>query len=175
MKKIFPGWDGRQRWYAKHQLSKLEKPKILAIDFDGCLTNDYVLVDETGKEFVRVTRKDGLGAGRLKLLGIEVFIVSTEENLVVSQRARKMRVEVQQGVQNKKQALNEIAQSRGISREKIWAIGNDVNDLGLFESAGLSLCPRDASPEIKSTADLVLPINGGEGILNFLASALSSA
>ena len=85
-----------------------------------------------------------------------------------------MQVEVRQGVQNKQLALNEFAQSRGIAREKIWAVGNDVNDLSLFESASLTLCPRDASPEIKSIADLILPINGGEGILNFLANALET-
>ena len=171
MKKLFPGWHERELRQIKHQLSALDRPKILAIDFDGCLTDDYVFVDQTGKEFVRVSRKDGLGAGRLKLLGIAVVIVSTEENLVVSQRAKKMRVEVRQGVRNKQLALNEYAGSRSVARENIWAIGNDVNDISLFKSAAFSLCPRDASSEIKSVADLILPINGGEGILNFLANA----
>ena len=83
-----------------------------------------------------------------------------------------MQVEVRQGVQNKQLILNEFAQIKGITREKIWAVENDVNDLSLFESANFTLCPRDASPEIKLIANLTLPINGGEGILNFLANAL---
>ena len=145
------------------------KPELLAIDFDGCLTDDHVLVDEHGTEFVRVSRKDGLGAGRLKSLGVMVLIISTEENLVVSQRAKKIKVEVIQGVQNKQTALEIFAQSRGIAKNSIWAVGNDVNDIGLFKSAGLSLCPSDASSEIKAISDVILPIQGGEGILNYLA------
>ena len=172
MKNFWVSSAERELRFAMHKLSKLSKPGILAIDFDGCLTDDHVFVDETGKEFVRASRKDGLGAGRLKVLGIVVVIVSTEENLVVSQRAQKMQVEVRQGVQNKRIALNDFAQSRGIAREKIWAVGNDVNDLSLFESASFTLCPRDASPEVRAIADLILPINGGEGILNFLANIL---
>ena len=172
MKDFLSGWTEIERRFVKRKISKLNPPKLLAIDFDGCLTDDHVLVDETGKEFVRVSRKDGLGAGRLKALGVTVVIVSTEENLVVSQRANKMKVEVRQGVQNKQVALEEFAHGLGVGRERIWAIGNDVNDISLFQAAGVTICPSDASLEIKAMADLTLPLKGGEGILNFLANLL---
>ena len=160
--------------FALGALIRSTKPKLLAIDFDGCLTDDRVLVDEHGTEFVRVSRKDGLGAGRLRSLGITVVIISTEENLVVTQRAKKIKVEVIQGVQNKQTALEIFAQSRGIKKNLIWAVGNDVNDIGLFKSAGLSLCPSDASSEIKAISDVILPIQGGDGILNYLAKLLEN-
>jgi YrbI family 3-deoxy-D-manno-octulosonate 8-phosphate phosphatase len=172
MKDFLFGWTEIERRFVEGKISKLNLPELLAIDFDGCLTDDHVLVDETGKEFVRVSRKDGLGAGRLKVLGITVVIVSTEENLVVSQRAKKMKVEVRQGVENKQMAVEEYAHFLGISRESIWAVGNDVNDISLFQAAGVTICPSDASPEIKAMADLTLPIKCGEGILNFLANLL---
>jgi len=172
MKDFLSGWTEIERRFVKRKISKLNPPKLLAIDFDGCLTDDHVLVDETGKEFLRVSRKDGLGARRLKALGITVIIVSTEENLVVSQRAKKMKVEVRQGVQNKQVALEEFAHGLGVGRERIWAIGNDVNDISLFQAASVTFCPSDASLEIKAKADLTLPIKGGEGILNFLANLL---
>ena len=168
---LFPFLEIRHR-LALGALIGSTKPKLLAIDFDGCLTDDHVLVDEHGAEFVRVSRKDGLGAGRLRSLGVTVLIISTEENLVVSQRAKKIKVEVIQGVQNKQVALEDFAQRRGIERNYIWAVGNDINDIGLFKSAGLSLCPSDASSEIKAISDVILPIQGGEGILNFLAKLL---
>jgi YrbI family 3-deoxy-D-manno-octulosonate 8-phosphate phosphatase len=161
-----------RRRFALGALIRSTIPKLLAIDFDGCLTDDHVLVDEHGTEFVRVSRKDSLGAGRLRSLGVTVLIISTEENLVVSQRAKKIKVEVIQGVQNKQAELEIFAQSRGIAKNFIWAVGNDVNDLGLFKSAGLSLCPSDASSEIKAISDVILPIQGGEGILNYLAKLL---
>ena len=172
MKDFLFGWTEIERRFVARKISKLSPPKLLAIDFDGCLTDDRVLVDETGKEFVRVSRKDGLGAGRLKALGITVIIVSSEENLVVSQRAKKIKVEVRQGVQNKQVALEEFAHGLGIAKERIWAVGNDVNDISLFQAAGVTICPSDASIEIKDVADLTLPIKGGEGLLNFIANLL---
>ena len=67
-----------------------------------------------------------------------------------------MQVEVIQGVQDKQTALEEFALSRGIAKEYIWAIRNDVNYLDLFKSAGLTMCPKDAAVEIKTISDLTL-------------------
>jgi N-acylneuraminate cytidylyltransferase len=152
-----------------YKLRPHERPKLLAVDFDGCLTDDHVLIDENGNEFVRVSRKDGLGASRLKNLGVLVLIVSSEKNLVVSTRAAKIQVDVLQGIQNKQVALQEFASCRGIAKSEIWAVGNDVNDLSLFSAAGRAICPKDAAEEVKASSDVVLPIKGGEGILNYLA------
>jgi YrbI family 3-deoxy-D-manno-octulosonate 8-phosphate phosphatase len=157
---------------ATYKLRQHERPKLLAIDFDGCLTDDHVLVDENGNEFVKVSRKDGLGASRLRLLGVIVLIISSERNLVVSKRAEKIQVEVLQDIKNKQAALQEFASSRGITQNEIWAVGNDINDLGLLNAVGFALCPADASEEVKSVSDMVLPIRGGEGILNYLARAM---
>lgn len=175
MKKFLLAKAKKQEKFVIDCLRKLETPSILAIDFDGCLTDDHVFVDENGVEFVRASRKDGLGAGRLKALGITVLIMSTEKNPVVSHRANKMQVEVRQAVRDKKKALRDYAQDKGVIREKIWAIGNDVNDIGLFDSAGFTMCPNDASIELKSIANIVLPVKGGDGILNFLARAIEAS
>ena len=163
---------GLNHKFVKRKIRAIRKPKILAIDFDGCLTDDHVLVDASGNELVRASRKDGLGASRLQRLGITVVIISTEKNQVVSQRARKMNVDVMQGVENKQRALTEFAQNKSIEREDIWAVGNDINDLSLFDCAIFTMCPEDAASEVKSKVNLTLPINGGEGILNYLARIL---
>lgn len=175
MKNFLLAKTRRQERFTIDCLRKLETPSILAIDFDGCLTDDHVFVDENGGEFVRASRKDGLGAGRLKALGITVLIVSTEKNPIVSHRANKMQVEVRQAVHDKKKTLGDYAKVKGVNREKIWAVGNDVNDIGLFDSAGFTMCPSDASTEVKLIANLVLPLKGGDGILNFLAGAIEAS
>ena len=158
-----------------YKLRTHKRPKLLAVDFDGCLTDDHVLIDEIGKEFVRVSRKDGLGASRLKNLGVIVLIISAEKNSVVSTRAAKIQVDVLQGIQNKQAALQEFASSRGIAKSEIWAVGNDVNDLSLFRAAGRAICPKDAAEEVKASSDVVLPIKGGEGILNYLARIIEQS
>jgi 3-deoxy-D-manno-octulosonate 8-phosphate phosphatase KdsC-like HAD superfamily phosphatase len=83
-----------------------------------------------------------------------------------------MKVECFQGVGDKLVELKRIATSLRIIKSRILAIGNELNDLRFFLATGLSLCPTDAAPEIKSSVDLVLPIKGGDGILYFLARVL---
>ena len=78
-------------------------------DFDGVHTDDAATVDEHGLESVRVSRSDGLGVASGGRLGIPFVIISTEVNPVVSARARKLGVEVLQGVQDKRTAVQHLA------------------------------------------------------------------
>ena len=65
---------------------------VVITDFDGVHTDDSVLVDQDGRESVRVSRSDGLGVEMLRHAGVPVLIVSKETNPVVRARARKLGV-----------------------------------------------------------------------------------
>jgi 3-deoxy-D-manno-octulosonate 8-phosphate phosphatase KdsC-like HAD superfamily phosphatase len=128
------------KWYSKRRLRAQIFPKVLAIDFDGCLTNDFVYVNADG--------------------------------IVVTMRARKIGVDVIQGVSNKSEALRKYVSEKGFSWEDTWFIGNELNDRDVMGNVTFSLCPKDASPEIKRVADVILPVKGGMGILNYIARNL---
>jgi YrbI family 3-deoxy-D-manno-octulosonate 8-phosphate phosphatase len=147
-------------------------PKIIFSDFDGCLTDDRVWVNEDGEEFVATNRKDGLAVKRLRNLGIQVVIASTETNKVVLARGNKMGVEVLQGLADKAEAIESYLKQKNLSWNDVWYIGNDVNDLGAIEKAKLSLCPLDAVEKVIKTVDIALQTNGGKGILSEIASEL---
>ncbi len=156
----------------KSKLSNSKIPKILFTDFDGCLTDDRVWLNQEGEEFVAANRKDGLAIKRLKNLGIQVVIASTETNKVVLARGNKMGVEVLQGLADKAEAIEQYLEQKNLSWSDIWYVGNDINDLGGIESASLSLCPADAVKKVRKTVDIVLKTNGGRGILSEIATEL---
>ena len=156
----------------KAKLSNTKIPKIIFTDFDGCLTDDRVWLNQEGEEFVAANRKDGLAVKRLKNLGIQVVIASTETNKVVLARGNKMGVDVLQGLADKAEAIEEYLNQKNLSWNDIWYIGNDVNDLGAIERANLSLCPADAVKKVRKTVDIVLKTNGGRGILSEIATEL---
>ncbi len=156
----------------KSKLHKIQKPKILFTDFDGCLTDDRVWLNQDGEEFVAANRKDGLAVSRLKTLGITVVIASTETNKVVLARGNKMGVEVLQGSADKAEAIEQYLKQRNLSWKDVWYIGNDVNDLGAIERANLSLCPADAVKKVRKSVGVVLKTNGGRGILSEIATEL---
>ena len=146
----------------KSKLSNSKLPIILFTDFDGCLTDDRVWLNQDGEEFVAASRKDGLAVKRLGNLGIQVVIASTEANKVVLARGNKMGVEVLQGLADKAEAIDKYLKQRNLSWSDVWYIGNDVNDLGAIEKANLSICPADAVKKVRKTVDIVLKTNGEE-------------
>ena len=75
--------------------------KAIVFDFDGVFTDNRVIVSENGKESVICNRADGLGLEMLRILDIPMTIISTEKNLVVSSRAKKLKIPVVHGVKNK--------------------------------------------------------------------------
>ena len=154
------------------KLHKIQKPKILFTDFDGCLTDDRVWLNQDGEEFVAANRKDGLAVKRLKKLGIQVVITSTETNKVVSARGTKMGVEVLQGLADKAESIDQYLKQKNLSWNNVWYIGNDVNDLGAIEKAKLSISPADAVKKVRKAVDVILKTNGGYGVLSEIASLL---
>ena len=158
----------------KSKLSNSKIPKILFTDFDGCLTDDRVWLNQDGEEFVAANRKDGLAVKRLKNLGIQVVVASTETNKVVSARGKKMGVDVLQGLEDKAVAIEQYLKQKNLSWNEVWYIGNDVNDLGAIERANLSICPADAVKKVRKLVDVVLKTNGGYGILSEIASLLEN-
>lgn len=147
-------------------------PKIIFTDFDGCLTDDRVWLNQEGEEFVAANRKDGLAINRLKKLGIQVVITSTETNKVVSARAQKLNIEALQGLTDKAAAIDTYLTKNNLTWSDSWYIGNDVNDLGAIRKAKFSLCPSDAVKAVKKEVNFKLLTKGGYGILSEIATEL---
>jgi YrbI family 3-deoxy-D-manno-octulosonate 8-phosphate phosphatase len=149
--------------------SSLADAAAVVTDFDGVHTDDTVQTDGDGRESVRVSRSDGMGIARLRRAGIPVLILSTETNPVVSARARKLEVDVRQGVQDKATALREWARTQGIPLSRIAYIGNDVNDLGCLEIVGFPVAVPEAHPLVLASARVVVSRTGGHGAVRELA------
>jgi len=159
----------------KKKLNKQKKPKVIFTDFDGCLTDDRVWLNQEGEEFVAANRKDGLAVNRLSKLGIKVVITSTETNKVVSARGKKLEIEVLQGLKDKAVSINQYLNQNNLSWSESWYLGNDLNDLGAIKKAHFSICPGDAVKAVKKEVDLKLKTKGGYGVLSELVTLIESS
>ena len=165
----------RKRILRQDDRGRLPKDiKLMVYDFDGVMTDNTVLVREDGVESVFVSRADGLGIGRLRKAGFKQLILSTETNRVVSARAKKLRIEVLQGSEDKTRELADYCQSQGIDLAKVLYIGNDVNDLEAMGLVGYPVAPADAHPQVLAIAKYVTRARGGEGVIKEVSEALLS-
>lgn len=149
-----------------------ERPALLALDFDGVMTDDRVYVGEDGREQVACTRGDGLGVTLLKRAGLPVVILSTETNPVVTARANKLKVECIQGIRDKTREFERLIQSRKILPADVVFVGNDVNDIGCLRMSGCGLVVADAHPLAKAAAKGILTHPGGKGAVREIAELL---
>lgn len=138
-------------------------------DFDGVHTDDTAIVDADGRESVRVSRSDGMGIARLRRAGIPVLILSSETNPVVSARARKLQVDVRQGVDDKVAVLRAWAAERHIPLARVAYIGNDVNDLGCLDAVGYPVAVPEAHPLVLAASRIIVSRTGGHGAVRELA------
>ena len=152
----------------QNKLITLENIDAFIFDFDGVLTNNLVFVDQDGKESVSCNRSDGLAFDVLRKLKKPSYILSTEKNPIVSARAKKLKIQAIQGVEDKVEELLSLAKSKGYNLNRVLYVGNDINDFKAMKLCGYSACPSDSHEKIRSIATFVLQKKGGNGVVREL-------
>ena len=142
--------------------------RILALDVDGVLTNAGVFLD--GKtEFKQFNIQDGMGLRMLQKFGVPVGWVSNRHSDATTTRAEELQVDyLWQESKPKVAAVADILEQAGFSWGEACFMSDDINDLEVMRAIGLTFCPKDAVPAVKSQVDVVLTKNGGEGCVREL-------
>lgn len=153
----------------------LRAVRFVAFDFDGVFTDDAVYVSQDGTEMVRCWRGDGLGLRKLEAVGIRSAILSTEVNPVVGLRARKMRIQCFQGLEDKRARLESLSAELGIPLTQFAYVGNDINDLLCFQGVALPIAVRNAHPDVLGCARYRTDAPGGYGAVREVCDVLARA
>lgn len=145
---------------------------LVVFDFDGVMTDNTLIVTETGQEAVRAHRGDGWGIARLREAGMPMMVLSTETNPVVAARCEKLSVPYHQGEGDKAAYLRDYLKQQGVAPAHVVYLGNDVNDLACMAMVGMPVAVADAHPAVLAAARYVLARRGGEGAVRELCDTL---
>lgn len=159
----------------KGDLALLKQVRFVVFDFDGVFTDNRVLVQEDGTEYVFCSRADGLGLQALGKVGIRSIIISTESNPVVKSRAEKLKMECVHGCPDKGVELQRQLSARGYAPHEVAYVGNDVNDRDCLLYVGVPICVSDAHPDVKPLARLTTTLRGGHGAVREVCDFLIQA
>ncbi len=149
----------------KNLLKDLAKIKLLALDFDGVMTDGFVYQDQDGRESVRCSRRDGMGIGILRRSGVGVCVISTEKNPVVSARCQKLKIPCTQGVESsggKGEVLKRFVKDSGFSMKEVAYVGDDVNDFIPLKLSGIAMTVADGHVLLKKICRYVTKAKGGD-------------
>ena len=110
----------------------------------------------------RVQPGDGMGIELLRKAGWPMIVLSKETHPIVSARCAKLRLECQQGVDDKLPALRRWIEDRGFALERTLYVGNDINDLACLTAVGCSVVVAEITPR-RRAARIILEKPGGQG------------
>ena len=89
---------------------------------------------------------DGMGLTHLQAVGIPVEIISQGLPGAINHRAKRLGIKfVYTDVVNKAVSMREIIEELGIDISEVAHIGDDINDIPLFDVAGLTIAVTVAS------------------------------
>lgn len=155
----------------------LQKCRLLALDFDGVITDNGVYVDSDGREMVRSDRYDSIGLNTLKKCGAVAIVILTGEpkNIgLVPLRAKKLGVDCHCGLGpgEKLPVLQELIRKLNIGLENVCYIGNDINDLDCLKNVGLAVAVADSHSDILGSVDFITSKSGGHGAVREICDLL---
>lgn len=150
--------------------------RIVALDVDGVLTDGGVIYGNSGEELKQFNIKDGLGIKLLQRAGIEVVIITGRTSQLLARRADELGINtILQGREDKRVALNELIDERGLDLKSAAYMGDDLPDLSALAGAGIGACPADAVEPVRDAADWIATTRGGHGAVREFAEMLLRA
>jgi len=143
--------------------------KAIALDVDGVLTDGSFWWGPNGEEWKRFCFADVMGISLGNRAGLIFALISGEASPLVDRFAAKMGIDdVFKGCKDKAAALREFADRHGLQLSQVAFMGDDVNDLGAMEIAGLSASPANANSRVSSIANIRCVHSGGHGAVREL-------
>ena len=79
---------------------------------------------------------------------------------------------VRQGAENKLEIADAIMEEMSLTPEQICYIGDDLTDMALLQTVGLSASVADGAPEVKKSVHMVTKAGGGLGAIRELVEAI---
>ncbi|RCK81294.1 MAG: 3-deoxy-D-manno-octulosonate 8-phosphate phosphatase [Candidatus Ozemobacter sibiricus] len=138
--------------------------KLLLFDCDGVLTGGQIVLGNGDLDLKLFSTRDGLGIGLWHRAGYACGVVTARWSEALARRAQELKFEeVHQSTSNKRETVRAIRERRGLRREEVAYVGDDLNDLCVKHEVGLFFAPADAHPAVASRADHHLRTPGGQG------------
>ena len=162
--KVNVQYKEKQELSTESLTASLQKIKLLALDVDGVLTDGSIYISPAGEVFKGFNAKDGMGISCALRSGLQIAVITGRQSPIVERRCEELGITLlQQGVKDKRLALEQMAQKLGLVREEIAYMGDDLNDIPAFKASGLNLVPADAAMEVLAVADIITKASGGRG------------
>ncbi len=155
---------------------KAKKIQLLILDVDGVMTDGRIVMNDLGQEIKFFNVRDGHGIRLLLTAGIDVAIITGRESETVRRRAKDLGISiVYQGIKDKESICKKIMEEKGLEKEQVCCMGDDLPDIPMLRCAGLPVAVADATYETRESALFVTRAPGGYGAVREICEIILKA
>jgi 3-deoxy-D-manno-octulosonate 8-phosphate phosphatase (KDO 8-P phosphatase) len=143
---------------------KAERIRLLLFDVDGVLTDGRVLLHADGSESKAFSIRDGTGIVWAHRAGLQTGLLSARHSPATTARATQLGIRIVRQLPGEKLHIyRELLRQERLADEEVAFMGDDLLDLPVLGSVGLSAAPSDAVPDVRQRVDWVSSLPGGGG------------
>lgn len=154
-------------------MMELPDIKLIISEVDGVITDGFSGVGEMDiTMFKHFYIKDFEAINMIKKNWLFVFL-SSDASISLS-LCRKRNIPFYFAERNKKEVYTKILQRYGVLADDVLYVGATYSDVPCMKRSGFSTCPEDATVPVKNTADLVIPLMSGTGVLCYIYDFLNN-
>ena len=154
-------------------LERAKNVELLVLDVDGVLTDGSLYYGPDGEAIKRFHVHDGAGIKAVLQAGIKVAVISSRQASAVDNRMSELGVsDILQGIRDKLEALNDLADRLGIELSAVACVGDDVADVPMMRSVGLAIAVVDARQQARDSAHYSTSAKGGYGAVREVCDLL---
>ncbi|MGA1207488.1 MAG: KdsC family phosphatase [Litorivicinaceae bacterium] len=138
--------------------------RLMAFDVDGIFTDGRLYYGPEGDFLKAFHTQDGLGLKLLQAAGLQVAIITGRLSSMVERRFAELGVpHVITGRDDKREALQELAERLGLELKDCGYMGDDLPDLAAGQAVGFFASVPNAVPAVIDAAQFVSSRPGGHG------------
>ena len=164
----------RARIAPRALLARAARVRLVLLDVDGVLTDGRLYYGAEGELMKAFDVKDGHGIVLLRD-HVDFGVISGRPGKATQRRLEELRFKHVIFGQLDKLAGYATLAHLGLADDEVAYMGDDVNDLPLLQRIGLSACPADAHPEVRSRVHFVAENAGGFGAVRELCELILAA
>ncbi len=156
---------------------KVKSPhiRLVATDIDGVWTDAKMYYTDNGEFMKAFSTYDGMAVQLLHEAGVKVAILTGESSPAVSKRAEKLKIQhVYLGEKDKLPRIKYLCARFEIELDQVAYIGDDINDLGVLKSVGISGMPSSSPILQQFTPHIITERAGGDGAFREFVDILLS-
>ncbi|ASM52814.1 3-deoxy-D-manno-octulosonate 8-phosphate phosphatase (KDO 8-P phosphatase) [Pseudoalteromonas nigrifaciens] len=147
--------------------------RLVIFDVDGVMTDGSIFISEHGEEVKSFNAKDGIAIELLRSHNILSGVISGKASKALNKRCEQLAFDiVVTGCKNKLPKLVAICRQYNVSLDEVAFCGDDILDLPIMNTCGLSAAPADAHSLVLNSADWVMSKNGGFGMVREFVDTL---